>query len=209
MSLSPVTTNLVKPTFRAKQSGEPNVLPQNMNPADLQVQPAAYMKPFKPGFIARVRAFFTNLAETTKGAVVGLFYGAAAGGAAAGVAAFMTKGGQAAASAVKSWPLLRNVFVASTIGGLAIGAVAGKQKASESIKGAGVGALYGAAAGVPAALTALALKSRGAGPVAKGVMIAATAVNAIIGAWVGKLIANGKVGKIYDQHGRANWSVKG
>lgn len=208
MSLSPVTIQTVKPTFRA-QGDKQQIVPANVNPAELTVQPTQYMKPFKPGLIARVRAFFTGLTETVKGAVVGLFYGAAAGGAAAGVAAFMTKGGTAAATAVKSMPLLKNVFIASTAGGLLIGALAGKKGPSEAIKGAGIGAMYGAAAGLPAALAAIALKGKGAGPVAKGVLIAATVVNTVIGAWVGKLVANGKIGRIYDQHGRSNWSVKG
>lgn len=207
MSLNSVTFQAARPTFRANNPGgtSPNVVPQNIPLADLQTAQPQYLKPFKPGLIARVRAFFTNLAETTKGAVAGMFYGAAAGVPAAAVGAFMVKGG----AAVKATKLGKFVLAAGALGGLLTGALVGKKTASESIKGAGVGVLYGAAAGAAASLTAIALKSKGAGPVAKGALIAATVINTIIGAWVGKLVANGKVGKIYDQHGRSRWSAGG
>lgn len=201
MSLSPVTFQAMKPTFKAQpQGGNQGVIPAGVSLADLQTKQPQYMQTYKPGFIAKVRAFFTKIGEVSKGAIVGLCYGAAAGLPAAGVAGFMAKSGQA----VSATQLGKFVFGAAALGGLLSGAFVGKQKVSESIKGAGVGLAYGAAAGIPAAIAAIALKGKGAAPAAKGALIAAAAMTTVIGAWVGKLIANGKVANIYMQHGAVN-----
>lgn len=214
MSLSPVTFRSAAVPFRAQENKAPGNATnpgtqQAQNMQNLEVKPGTYIhEAYKPGLIAKVRAFFTNLAETTKGAVVGMFYGIAAGGPAAVAAALLTKG----STAVKSTKLGKVILAAAAIGGTLVGALAGKSKTSDSIKGAGVGFLYGAAGGAASALTvgAMNMAKKGklaATPAWKAALISAVAVNTVIGAWVGKLIANGKIGKIYDQHGRSKWST--
>ena len=208
MSLSPVTIQTFKPNFTARPQGQDaaaNLQSLTHQPGNYQpAQSSQGMQPFKPGFIARVRAFFTGLKETTKGAVVGMFYGAAAGVGAMLAVALKGKG----ASALKGFKMAKLVMAASTAAGLLVGAFAGKKQVSESIKGAGIGTLYGAAGGIGATVATLGFqKFKPAGPIAKAAMIGAVAVNTVIGAYVGKLIANGKIGKIYDQHGRNNWSI--
>lgn len=231
MILKPVTHQVFKPAFNASTQGNSQnpVLPTNITAEDLltlnalksgelQVVPKTaiapatnnlqnleagevkYVKPFKPGFIARVRALVTNVTETIKGSIVGLSYGVAAGIPAAGAAAYMASKA-AAGQALKSTQIGKFVLAAGAAGGLIAGALVGKKGAWDTLRGAAVGLIYGISASIPAALVAIALKNKGATTAAKGVLIAATAVNTILGAWIGKLIANGKVGTILFQHG--------
>lgn len=200
MSLRPVGLQAAKPTFRANEGGPMSVVPKQVPLAELQTPQPQYMPAYKPGFIAKVRAFFAKLTETVKGSVVGLCYGVTAGAPAAAATAIMLSGGKA----VKGTQIGKVVMASSAIAGTLAGAFVGKKGVGESLKGAGVGFLYGAAAGIPAALAAMALKAKGAAPAAKAVLITATAVSTLIGAFVGKLIANGKVANIYMQHGAVN-----
>lgn len=196
MSLRPIGLSVAKPTFRANEGGQ-TVVPNNVRAADLETPQPKYMPAYKPGFVARVRAFFRRLTETVKGSFVGLCYGVTAGAPAAAATALMLNGEKA----VKNTQIGKVVLASSVIASTLAGAFVGKKGMGESIKGAGVGLLYGLAAGIPATLVAVALKGKGAATAAKAVLIAATAVSTIIGAYVGKLIANGKVANIYMQHG--------
>lgn len=162
--------------------------------------PTPYMNKYKPGIIPRVRAYFTNLTEIVKGSVSGMLYGVSAGIPAAGAAMLLV--GKGASSALSRTKIGEGVLLASTLGGLLSGAFAGQKKnLVDTIKSGGVGLLYGASAGIPSAIVAAALAKSKGGNVAKAVFITATAVNTIIGAYVGKLIANGKRANIYMQHG--------
>lgn len=208
MSLSPTTIQTIRPAFRANDvGGQSKVVPQGANLQNFQTQQQPYLpanqqsglQPFKPGFFARAGAGLVSLGHTTKGAFVGMFYGAFVGGA-AGVGAMLLKG------AAKT-KLFKGVLAAGTLAGLAVGTLAGKKTFTEHIKGAGVGAMYGAAGGTVAALTATTMKAINKGHVGKGALAAAVVTTTLIGAFIGKLYGNKASGDVYDAFGRAKWSV--
>lgn len=212
MNFTP-TVNTKQQPFIKSQPQQNNVAVQKFTPLtpeqlkqiqDQLIQnPTPYMPKYKPGIIPRIRAYFTNLTEIVKGSVSGMLYGISAGIPAAGAAMLLV--GKGASGAISRTKLGEGVLLASTMGGLLSGAFAGQKKSIvDTVKSGGVGLLYGAAAGIPSAIVAAALaKSKGAN-VAKAVFVTATAVNTIIGAYVGKLIANGKRANIYMQHGAVN-----
>jgi hypothetical protein len=204
MSLGPVTFQAVRPTFKANpQGGQASVVPASIPVEQLQTQQPQYMKPFKPGLGARIVAFFASLGQTIKGAFSGFLYGTAVGGTAALAAKIASHG----KDGLSKTSLGKVILGASVLGGTLAGAFIGKQKVSDSIKGAGVGLMYGAAGGVTGTIAALTMKALNKGSMGKGIFAAATISSTLLGAYIGKLHGNKATGDVYDAFGRSKWST--
>jgi hypothetical protein len=230
MSLAPVTFQSKPISF--KNGGQQVQVPANLTARDLvagnatflqgkkevvqqpQTQPVdkfaaqSSVQPYKPNWKARIAAGFVSFTETTKGAISGLLYGTAVGAPAAIMASILTRGGEAA----KNTRLGKIIFGTAVVAGTLAGGFVGKQKVSDSIKGAGVGLLYGATGGAAATGTAMVMNSLAKNgkklPMGKGVFAAAAIMNTLIGAYIGKLHGNKRAGDMHDMWGdRVGWTM--